>query len=229
MNRTEFIQQYAPLVTKLGKAVGIYPEIVFSQAFAEGTGKVNGQYVFGESPTMKNANNIFNIRPGGQKPNEYWDGSTYDNPYVTTESKTFRAYKSLEDSIADYFNFLVKNKRYRDAGVFSAPNWQAQADALDAAHFAGAANGGYAKLLKSIGTSVENTLSKLKDYIKTEVDAGVKVVETESKKVASAASTHATTILITLIGLALTYELIKSQSKRQQNKPGNDGNREQQQ
>ena len=210
MTRTEFIQRYAPLITKLGKAVGIFPEIVFAQAFAEGTGKVNGQYVFGESPTMKNANNIFNIRPGGRAPNENWDGSTYDNPYVTTESKTFRAYKSLDDSIADYFKFLISNSRYRDAGVFSAPNWQAQADALDAAHYAGAANGAYAKLLKSIGNSVSSALSKLQGYIKQEVETGAAVVKEETKAAAAVAQNNYGKILFVLFGVgAVGYLLIK--------------------
>ena len=213
MERVEFIKQYLPLVTELGKSTGIFPEIFFSQAFAEGTGKVNGQYVFGESPTMKNANNIFNIRPAG-KPNEFWHGDTYDNPYVTTESKTFRKYDSLDDSIKDYFNFLVNNSRYRAAGVFSAPTWQAQAEALDAAHYAGASNGTYATLLKNIGKNLTSTFDKLRGSVTAETKAAEAEIKSGAQAGESFLQKHGVAVGLTLfaVGAGYYFTTLKSEN-----------------
>lgn len=72
---------------------------------------------WGTSPIMANANAFFGIKAGGS-----WTGKTisadtwevYDGE-VHNITANFRAYDSLEDSVADYYNLIVNNSRYASA------------------------------------------------------------------------------------------------------------------
>lgn len=77
----------------------------------------------------------------GIKATQSWKGKVYSaktrevydgNPTYITD--TFRAYDSLEDSIADYFNLICKSERYRKALTAETPKEQIEA----------IKNGGYA-------------------------------------------------------------------------------------
>lgn len=153
MTRVEFIKKYSPLVEKLAAQTGIFPQIVFSQAIIESSSK-NG---FGENYNAKYGNNFFGIRPGTS-----WSGATIENPEIKSESKIFRAYHSPEESIQDYFRFLLNNSRYKKAGVFTASTWQEQAQALARAGYAGAGNEEkYFSLLSKVGTTITDVLNKV--------------------------------------------------------------------
>lgn len=190
MERVEFIKKYYPLISTLGKPINIFPETALSQAFIEGTAKgTDGKYIFGESYAMKHGNNIYNIKPGSG-----WHGDTVINPYVKGESNVFRAYPSLEDSIKDYFKFLVSNRRYKTAGVFDADNYQEQADAMQRSGYAGK-DTGYATLMKNLGKTISTALGKAKDIVKT----GGKIIATHK----SATGIMIAAAVAVALGLAL--------------------------
>ena len=153
MTRQEFVNSYGALIKKLSAETGMFPEIVLAQAFAEGG---NAKGVFGESYTMKEGNNIFNI-----KASTGWPGATITNPYVRSESNVFRKYDSLADSIEDYFSFLTHNSRYKSAGVFTAHSAPEQAEALQHAGYAGS-NTKYADLLMNIAKGAKQLLGSAK-------------------------------------------------------------------
>lgn len=151
MTRIEFIKKYYSLVERLSAEYGIFPEIVFAQAMIESSNKKG----FGMNYNAVHGNNYFGIRPGAN-----WNGATLENPEVKSESKIFRAYDSVEDSIKDYYRFLASNSRYKKAGVFSAANWKQQAQALANAGYAGKGNESkYYDLITKVGTSVQKVFS----------------------------------------------------------------------
>jgi len=88
----------------------ILPSVCIAQAALE-TG-------WGRSSLMVKANAFFGIKAGtswkgkvySAKTQECYDGRTY-----TTINDLFRAYNSLEDSVADYYDLLTKNARYAKA------------------------------------------------------------------------------------------------------------------
>lgn len=67
---------------------------------------------------MKNANAYFGIKAGkGWKGNVYSSKTKecYDGVNYTTITDTFRAYSSLEESVADYFDLITGSSRYATA------------------------------------------------------------------------------------------------------------------
>lgn len=153
MTRVEFIKKYYDFVNELSQSTGIFPEIVFAQAFIESTGK-NG---FGTNYNARVGNNFFAI-----KASTGWKGATITNPEVKSESNIFRAYDSIKDSIKDYFSFLKKNSRYTKAGVFKAADWKAQAKALAAAGYAGKGHEEkYFTLIVNVGKTVQKVFTDI--------------------------------------------------------------------
>lgn len=123
----------------------ILPSITIAQAILESN--------WGNSNLTKEANNLFGI-----KADYFWEGE-----YVTFETKEFhnkmikdkfRKYDSLEDSIKDHSDFLVKNQRYKEGGVFDAKTYKEQAKALENSGYSTAedefGNKTYAKMLEQI-------------------------------------------------------------------------------
>jgi len=151
MTRKDFIDTYGHVIEPLAKANKLFPEIVYAQAFIEGS---DGKGNFGESYTMKYGNNVFNIRPGAN-----WHGETISNPLVKSESKIFRKYDSIEEGIRNYFDFLNQNKRYKVGGVFDAKTIEEQAAALQRSGFAGSSTT-YADLITKISSGVKKMMGK---------------------------------------------------------------------
>lgn len=158
--REYWVKNNAAAAVEAAGDSGIYPAVMIAAAILESSGLVGGQYVPGASLLAKNANNYFGIKasPG-------WTGDTiklqtgeYINGQRVTVTGTFRKYDSPKDSFKDYVNFLQVNPRYRAAGVFSAADPGAQADALQAAGYA--TDPVYAKKLRSIMQDIADAIPR---------------------------------------------------------------------
>lgn len=106
----------------------VLPSVCIAQAALE-TG-------WGTSPLMTKANAYFGIKATGWNGKVYnsatlecYDGKTYENV-----NACFRAYNSLQESVADYFDLITKNSRY--AGAVNNKNYRSAITAIK--------NGGYA-------------------------------------------------------------------------------------
>ena len=100
---------------QLGKDWSL-PSVAIAQAACESN--------WGTSTKMVKANALFGIKVGKSKVHfgNAWDGSAYDtktkecydgSSYVTIND-FFRAYRTIEDSIQDYFDMLASCKRYKN-------------------------------------------------------------------------------------------------------------------
>lgn len=127
------------------KTSKILPSITIAQAILESN--------WGNSNLTKEANNLFGI-----KADYYWKGdfvtfetNEYHNTMITDK---FRKYNSLDDSIKDHSDFLLKNQRYEEGGVFEAKTYKEQAKALESSGYSTAedefGNKTYAKMLEQI-------------------------------------------------------------------------------
>ncbi len=101
----------------------------------------------GNSSLSKEAKNYFGI-----KADPSWTGDYILKPtteYVkgvpVSTTARFRSYLSVLDGFQDRVNFLIKNKRYANAGVFVATSPESQAYALQKAGYA--TDPAYANLL----------------------------------------------------------------------------------
>ena len=100
---------------QLGKDWSL-PSVAIAQAACESN--------WGTSSKMVKANALFGIKVGKSKVHfgNAWDGLAYDtktkecydgSTYVTIND-FFRAYRSIQDSIEDYFDMLASCKRYKN-------------------------------------------------------------------------------------------------------------------
>jgi len=145
-SRSQFINEFGPYIYKVTNGTGILPGTLIAQAFLESSSRGT----VGGSTLSREANNFFGIKCGSA-----WTGETYfiitreviNGKNVTVEA-CFRKYATVKDSIKDYVNFLQVNKRYANAGVFTAKTVKEQAEALKAAGYATAP--GYAKLVNDV-------------------------------------------------------------------------------
>lgn len=117
----EFIKEIKEEAINGYDKYGILPSITIGQAILESG--------WGKSELVLKANNLFGIKADAS-----WKGkkvsmktSEYYNKVITD---SFRAYESKEDSIKDHREFLYKNTRYKQAGVFEARQYIEQAQAL---------------------------------------------------------------------------------------------------
>lgn len=176
--RQAFVKAYTPLAIKLTKGTGIFPEVLLARAIIESQGPVNGTYLVGASTLSRKANNYFGI-----KADSSWKGNTITLPtgeynkagqrYVINDK--FRAYNSLEESMADFVKFLQQNKRYANAGLFTAPTIAEQNLRLYKAGYFTDPSG--SKLSTSVADSIKNWVidaAKDLDIIKNEVEKGSK-------------------------------------------------------
>lgn len=161
--RDEFIAKYSPFVNKITQGTGLISGTVLSQAILESSGSYNtgGQWKVGGSKLAQEANNFFGI-----KADPAWKGQVYNistrevyNGKPTFEKDDFRKYNSVEDSIQDHLNFLVKNPRYKAAGVFDAKTVADQAAAIKKAGYATDPN--YAATVSSIYNSIKGKISSV--------------------------------------------------------------------
>ena len=118
MEKSEFIPTIAPLVVaennKRGKP--LYPSVVIAQAICESG--------WGQSKIMMNANAIFGIKATSSWKGKVYNANTqecYDGSTYTNITACFRAYNSLAESIADYFDLILGLSRYQGAINASSP------------------------------------------------------------------------------------------------------------
>jgi flagellum-specific peptidoglycan hydrolase FlgJ len=124
---------------------GILPSITIAQAILESN--------WGESSLSKNYNNLFGIKADLNWKDQYVTLETLEHKDTMVNSK-FRRYDDKGNSIKDHAEFLFKNKRYSENGVFDAKTYIYQANALEKAGYSTAVdeNGEkvYAKRLTDI-------------------------------------------------------------------------------
>ncbi len=126
MTTQEFIDKIKWRVVRSTQKTALFPSVAMAQAILESSS--------GNSTLALNANNLFGI-----KAYSGWSGGVvYANDDLPNEP--FRAYQTVNDSIADHNSFLYTNSRYADNGVFTATTPEEQAQALQTAGYATAPN-----------------------------------------------------------------------------------------
>lgn len=87
----------------------VLPSVVIAQSAHE-TG-------WGTSRPMKEYNAYFGIKPGSNWTGRVFSADTWEvyDGVPTNVTQLFRAYDSLEDSVADYFDLIINNSRYSRA------------------------------------------------------------------------------------------------------------------
>lgn len=131
MTPREFLQKFGDTFVIACQGSGLFPSVKLAQAALESGW---GKYTAG--------NNMFGIKASGDH-SPYWHGdyvssrtSEYVNGAYTGITGKFRKYATIGDSIKDHTYFLEQNKRYANAGVFSAQTPEEQARALQRAGYA---------------------------------------------------------------------------------------------
>ena len=87
----------------------VLPSVVIAQSAHE-TG-------WGDSKPMRDYNAYFGIKPGSSWTGRVFSADTWEvyDGVPTNVTQLFRAYDSLEDSVADYFDLIINNSRYSRA------------------------------------------------------------------------------------------------------------------
>lgn len=152
MTRKQYISKIAPIAMQACKGTGLFPSTMIAQAIIESNN--------GNSDLAAMYNNHFGI-----KADRAWRGAVVNmstrevlagkDVYI---KDGFRAYPTLLEGFLDRNKFLKQNKRYTQAGVFTAKTPEQQADAFQEAKYATDPN--YAKIIKG----VINGSFKLKQY-----------------------------------------------------------------
>ena len=141
----QFINSIKDIAIENYDSSKILPSITIAQAILESN--------WGNSNLTKEANNLFGIKADYSWKGEVvrFDTNEFHNQMIRDK---FRKYDTLEDSIKDHSNFLVKNNRYKEHGVFEAKTYIEQAQALENAGYSTAqdefGNKTYAKMLCEI-------------------------------------------------------------------------------
>jgi LysM repeat protein len=118
MTKTEFIPTIAPLVQAENNKRGnpLFSSVVIAQAICESG--------WGQSKIMMKANAIFGIKATSSWKGKVYNANTqecYDGSTYTNITACFRAYDSLAESIADYFELILGLSRYQGAINTSSP------------------------------------------------------------------------------------------------------------
>ena len=118
MEKSEFIPTIAPLVQAENKRRGnpLFSSVVIAQAICESN--------WGQSTIMMKANAIFGIKATTSWKGKVYNANTqecYDGSTYTNITACFRAYNSLAESIADYFDLILGLSRYQGAINASSP------------------------------------------------------------------------------------------------------------
>ncbi|EJE7235645.1 glucosaminidase domain-containing protein [Clostridium botulinum] len=124
--KKQFIDELIPISKELYDEYGILPSITIGQAILESD--------WGRSELSKKGNNLFGIKATPSWQGKVLNMETLEN-YNDKIKDNFRYYSSKEDSVKDYANFLVKNKRYRENKVFRATEYKTQAKAIEKAGY----------------------------------------------------------------------------------------------
>ena len=129
----DFVKNLLPAARQTAKALGLDPLALVAQAALE-TG-------WGQRMIKNNqGSNSFNLF--GIKANNGWQGDTavvstleYNQGVAQKELARFRAYRSPEQSLADYVDFIRSSPRYQDA-VAASGDSKAYFEQLQAAGYA---------------------------------------------------------------------------------------------
>lgn len=118
MQKSEFIPTIAPLVQAENNKRGnpLFNSVVIAQAICESG--------WGQSKIMMKANAIFGIKATSNWKGKVYNANTqecYDGVNYTNINACFRAYDSLQESIADYFNLILGLSRYSKAIHTNSP------------------------------------------------------------------------------------------------------------
>lgn len=98
--KDDFINQMRPFAIEAGKRLGVNPNIIIAQAAHEtGWGR--------HAPN----NNYFGIKGKGG----IFTTTEYVNGKPVTITDSFRGYRNMEDSVKGYADFILGNKRYKNA------------------------------------------------------------------------------------------------------------------
>jgi len=153
--REEFTKKFYPTALKVSKGSGIFPETLLAMAIVESSGIIQGKSVVGAGAIARLANNYFGI-----KASSAWKGETIrlNTPNDSTPTSLFRKYPTVEASFKDYTNFLKKNSRYLNAGVFSSPDYATQI--INIARAGYAENENYANIVKQVADKVAKAIDK---------------------------------------------------------------------
>lgn len=157
----KYILDLYPSAYAMSQKTGLSLELMLAQG-AQETG-------WGSS-VLPGTNNMFNIKKGND-----WSGSTYTlkgaleynkNGSKYYERSEFRVYSSIEESVKDRLDFLLKNKRY--AKLFEnniKGNLEKEAFVLQKAHYAGN-NRNYAESLIKVanGPTMKKSLEYARKY-----------------------------------------------------------------
>lgn len=115
IKKSDFISTIAPLIVKEGKKRGYH---VFSPIIAQAICESN----WGQSGLSANYNNFFGLKCGSK-----WKGASVNmktkeeyTGTLTTIKDNFRAYASVEDGVAGYFDF-ISTKRYANLKTAITP------------------------------------------------------------------------------------------------------------
>jgi flagellar protein FlgJ len=109
----EFVHRVLPTISRAARALGVDPKGLLAQAALE-TGW--GQRM------PRTADGALSLNIFGVKAGEEWSGARatsdsveFANGVATPRRSTFRAYGSIEESVADFAKLLKNSPRYRDA------------------------------------------------------------------------------------------------------------------
>jgi len=128
-----FVDQVLPAITRAARALGVSPLGMLAQAALEtGWGMRMARTADG-SPSL----NMFGIKAG-----DSWDGARagastleFSGGVATPRHTAFRAYGSIEESVADFANLLKTSPRYR-AAISAGGNAQAYINSIGQAGYA---------------------------------------------------------------------------------------------
>lgn len=156
MTKNEFLEKISSIVVaennKRGKP--LFSSVVIAQSICESA--------WGQSKLMMKANAVFGIKCGSNWKGKCYNSKTqecFDGKNYTTITAFFRAYNSLEESVADYFDLITRTPRYRKACEANSPR-----ECIEAIK-----NGGYATDPKYVNTIMSIiTMNNLEKYDKIE-------------------------------------------------------------
>lgn len=161
--KQKFVKEVLPGAIESYNKYGVFPSVTLGQGALESN--------WGNSGLTRKYNNAFGI-----KASKGWTGKVanmgtaeYGKNGRYNIKANFRAYDDINQSVLDHGEFLQKNSRYKNNGVFSAKNSQEQIKAIAKAGYAtdpNYANSTY-KLMESNGfVDIDKILAKssIKSY-----------------------------------------------------------------
>ncbi|MEF9933894.1 MAG: glucosaminidase domain-containing protein [Clostridium sp.] len=135
--KEDFVSEIEDKVLEVSEKTGILPSVIMGQAILESN--------WGRSKLSDKYNNLFGIKAQNGYTGKKVNLKTSEN-YKETINDDFRVYDDFEESLDDYGEFMVKNPRYKKAGVFSEKTYYNQVKAIE--------NAGYSTIKNESGEAV---------------------------------------------------------------------------